>query len=204
MFLGGNLLILLVLFLALRIYDTRFRAPAVQYDRPIVEMEKTRPAENPYFDNFDRMALFSQYRGTRAVGSENPDKMVILIAHSSYERYLHFSHLLYEAYKRKIGLVILDFSNVRHFIPLGEGEKALENSERMVLFARTMIAYMEQYGFTEFRVAYLGLSPPDYMTEGLSPYAVKQISGALPEGDAPLSMAEEVTIIDSVLSFQDP
>ena len=38
MFQGVNLFILLILFLALRNYDFRFRATAVLYERPIVEI----------------------------------------------------------------------------------------------------------------------------------------------------------------------
>ncbi len=201
LFLWINILVLLVLFFSLRVYDMRFREPPVMYDRPVVEMEKIHPSENPYFSYFDRMELFTQYRGTRAVGSEKPGEMVLLVALPGYDRYLHFSHLLYEAYRENIGLVIMDFADVRHFIPLDVGEDIPGNDERMVLFVGTMIAYMKQYGFTDFSVVYLGLDPPLYIREGLSDYRVKRISGEPPEVGTPFNMAEEVKLIDSILAF---
>ena len=201
LFLGINISVLIILFFSLRVYDLRFREPPVLFDRPIVAMEKIAPSENPYFSYFDRMELFTQYRGTRAVGSEKPGEMVLLVAPPGYDRYLHFSHLLYEAYRENIGLVIMDFADVRHFIPLDVGEDIPGNDGRMVLFVRTMIAYMKQYGFTNFSVVYLGMDPPPYIREGLADYRINRISGEPPEEGTPFNMAEEVKLIDSILAF---
>jgi len=163
LFLSANLLVLLLLFVSLRFYDRRFgQAPPV-YERPRIDMEKTRPGDNPLFPLYDKMDLFSRYRGTRAVGSVRPETMVILIPRAGYEGDFPFSRLLSEAAARDRGLVVMDLSEVRHFIPL-EGEGGLlENDERMVLFVKTMASYMGQYGYVRFPVLFLGMDVPPYL-----------------------------------------
>ncbi len=198
-FLSINVLILLVLFVSLRVYETRFRPPLPVYPRPLIEMEKIHTDGNPYFANFDRMELFSQYRGTRAVGAKDPGKMVILVPRGGYEQAFHVSRLLSEAYERDRGLVLMDMGDVRHFIPVKEGDRLLGSDERAALFISTMAAYMEQYGFTDFSVVYLGQEPSEYMREALSAYGWKTVDLTSPEGGSSLSVREEKNLIDTIL-----
>jgi len=130
-FLSINIIILIAVFGALFVYDNFLREPPVVYKRPIVEMKKITQGNNPLFENYDRADLFSQYKGTRAVGSENPGKMVFLVAHPGYEQNFHFTHLLYEAYKLQYGLVVLDFKGIKDFVPITSDQgEILKNDQR--------------------------------------------------------------------------
>jgi len=199
LFLSINGLILLILFVSLRIYDTRFRPPLPVYARPLIEMEKIHADGNPYFANFDRMEIFSQYRGTRAVGAKKPGKMVILVPRGGYEQAFHVSRLLSEACDRDCGLVLMDMGDVRHYIPMKEGDQLLGSDERAALFITTMAAYMEQYGFTDFRVIYLGQNPTESMREALSSYELFTVDLTSADGKGSLSPGEEKILIDTIL-----
>jgi hypothetical protein len=164
-------------------------------------MKKKYTGEDPLFKNYDKMDLFSQYKGTRAVGSENPEKMVLLIAHPSYEQNFHFSHLLYEAYKLKYGLVVMDFKDIRHFIPIeDESGQVLSKDDRYKRFIEVMISYMKQYGFTKFRIVYLGVTPDKTVLDSFSSL-VYPVPGAEKPLKEVLSMEEEVRIIQDIFDF---
>lgn len=197
-----NILILLAVFGALFIYDNYFREPPVIYKRPIIEMEKISDGDNPLFENYDRAELFAQYKGTRAVGSENPDKMVFLVTHPGYEQNFHFSHLLYEAYKLQYGLVILDFKGIKNFVPIRDNQgEIFENNDRKILYISTMMEYMKLYGFESFRIVYLGLKADESVSMRFSDYGVSSVPGAPLAIKTPLSMAEEASIIEYIFNF---
>jgi hypothetical protein len=134
----------------------RLFTPEPAHVHPVIRME-SEETEDPVINAMNKADLFGRFRFTRALGSETPEKALLILPDSGLTEYWHMEELLYTAYLNNFGALILDKKDTGFFVPLkSTSGKLLTTDERFIIFAEKGILWLENLGFKKIYLLSMG------------------------------------------------
>ena len=151
-----QLLILLIIILFPEQLKEKLFTPDPVHIHTVIRM-KSAETEDPVVNAMNKADLFSRFRFTRALGSEKPEKALLILPDSGLTEYWHMEELLYTAYLNNFGALILDKKDTGFFVPLkSTSGKLLTTDERFVIFAEKGILWLKNLGFKKIYLLSMG------------------------------------------------
>jgi len=112
---------------------------------------------DPVVNAMNKADLFGRFRFTRALGSEDTEKALLILPDSGLTEYWHMEELLYTAYLNNSGALILDKKDTGFFVPIKNGSgKLLTTDERFVIFVEKGILWLKNIGFKKIYLLGMG------------------------------------------------